>query len=228
MSITTNETKQVLLDKGVKYLYHANTVATSLTFFSQGGLLSRGAVEERGLFQTFQGSDSLDKRLGVFNDIYFDSVDIHARAKDLNKYGPVTFVYSIDILDRLAGYEVKVTRDNPIRWKKTMPESERYFTNLALMLEEYKKGTFQQHLTICDIHEPLPFSPCLVKVLIDNPHIANTQYFDHAYQTIQECMEKNRLNIPLEVRRCADNCKCRESYGKCKNKELDDKFGIHN
>ena len=32
MSITVSQIKKVLLDNDVEYLYHANTVATSVTF----------------------------------------------------------------------------------------------------------------------------------------------------------------------------------------------------
>ena len=37
--------KSILIDKGVQYLYHANTVPTACTFLENGGLLSRAYVE---------------------------------------------------------------------------------------------------------------------------------------------------------------------------------------
>lgn len=212
MGITVSQIKQILIDNEVEYLFHANTVATSVTFLTQGGLLSRGAVEEKGLFQTPQKSDVLDKRLGVFFDIFFDSDDIHARAKDLNGYGPITFVYSIDLLDTLTDKVVKVTQDNPIRWNKATPETERYFTELIPMRSKYEKGAFQQHLTICNIHQPLPFKPYLVKLLIENPNISNTTYFDNAVTKIKGLLEDNCLDVPLEIRQCPDNCKCQIKY----------------
>lgn len=212
MSITVAQIKEILLDNDVEYLYHANTVATSVTFLLHGGLLSRGAIEEQGLFQTPQESDALDKKLGVFYDIFFDSDDIHSRAHDLNSYGPVTFVYSIDVLDTLQDKVVKVTKDNPIHWNETTTEAERYFLELIPMRFEYQKGAFQQHLTICNIHEPLPFSPHLVKVLIENPNISNTRYFDKAVETIEKLLERNKLDVPLVVRKCSDDCKCQVKY----------------
>lgn len=212
MSISIPQIKQILIDNDVEYLYHANTVATSVTFLSHGGLLSRGAVEEHGFFQTSQESDDLDKKLGVFFDIFFDSDDIHARAHDLNAYGPVTFVYSINVLDTLENNAVKVTQDNPIRWNETTTEAERYFTELIPMRFEYHKGAFQQHLTICDIYDPLPFSPHLVKIILDNPNIPNTAYFDKAVDTIKKLLKDNFLDIPLEIRQCSDSCKCQIKY----------------
>lgn len=212
MTITTSQIKQILIEKDIQYLYHANTVATAVTFLNNRGLLSRGAVEERGLSQTPQESDESDKTLGVFYDIFFDSDDIHVRANDLNKYGPVTFVYSIDVLDSIPHYVVKVTRDNPIQWDKTMPEPERYFTELNLMRDEYHKGTFKQQLTICNINEPLLFSPHLVKILLENPHIDNSTYFNTAKNTIKNLLEYNSINVPLEIRQCSDDCNCQKGY----------------
>lgn len=226
MDITISQIKQVLLDKGVKYLYHANTVATSVTFLSNGGVLSRGAVEEKGLFQTPQRSDEMDKQLGVFFDIFFDSADIHARANDLNAYGPVTFVYSIDVLDALGDHEVKITRDNPIRWDDTMGEEKRYFTKLISLQTAYQKGAFKQHLTICNIHEPLPFSPYLVKIMIDNPNIPNTTYFDEAVDQINSLLKQGEIKAPLEIRQCSEHCKCQEKYKNYSHEFIYNKFKI--
>ena len=71
--------KSILKEKKVKHLYHANTVATACTFLENGGLLSRGYVEDHDLFQTSQRSDEHDQHVDVFYDIFFDSVDVHKR-----------------------------------------------------------------------------------------------------------------------------------------------------
>ena len=55
--MTNEEIKSILKEKEVKHLYHANTVATACTFLENGGLLSRGYVEDHDLFQTSQMSD---------------------------------------------------------------------------------------------------------------------------------------------------------------------------
>lgn len=68
--MTNNETKLILMRKGVNHLYHANTVATACTFIKSYGLLSRGAVRDFGLFQTPQGTDDSDQEFDVFYDIF--------------------------------------------------------------------------------------------------------------------------------------------------------------
>jgi len=124
--MTNEEIKQVLIDKGVSHLYHANTVGTTVTFLRNGGLFSRGAVEDNGLYQTRQVTDESDKGFKIYYDIFFDSVDIHERANNLNDYGPVTFVYSLDLIDKLPRNSIKITKINPIRWENSMSEEEKY------------------------------------------------------------------------------------------------------
>lgn len=84
------EVKKVLIHKGVTELFHVNSVITSLTFINNGGLLSRETVEKYNLPQTDQQSDDIDKKFNIYNDIFFDSVDIYERAKDVNNYGVIT------------------------------------------------------------------------------------------------------------------------------------------
>lgn len=220
LSIDVIELKEILLSKDIDYLYHVNTVTTALTFLEQGGLLSRGAVEDRGLPQTWQKSDDTDKEVGVFYDIFFDSVDIHERSKSLNFYGPVTFVYSIDVLDSLEDELVKITKSNPINWSKGMTEEERYFLDKMDVIFNMSKGTFKQHITICEMREPLYFDTYLQKVVLDNPRISNNSYFDTAAGEIQSLLEAHGLP-DLVIRDCPDVCKCYEEYSTSNRKDID-------
>lgn len=52
---------------GARVLHHANTASTSCTFLEHGALLSRGCVEGRGLSQTAQASDAIDKKFGIWD-----------------------------------------------------------------------------------------------------------------------------------------------------------------
>lgn len=136
---TGREIKTYLLEKGVTELFHANTVTTSISFFKAGGLLSRGEVENRGLKQTSQLSDNDDKIYNIWNDIFFDSCDIHHMLKCPNKYGPVCFVFSIDLLDDPMLPEIRITRSNPYNWEKNNTDinyiEEQYIDEIS----EYKK-----------------------------------------------------------------------------------------
>lgn len=61
--------KHILMDKGVQYLYHANTVPTACTFLEHGGLLSRAYIENHSLFQTSQ-KQMIKIELWVFSTIF--------------------------------------------------------------------------------------------------------------------------------------------------------------
>src|SRR5690606_37273074 len=103
---------QYLTENGITHLYHANTVATSMTFIEQNGLLSRGAVEARQLFQTPQDSDEIDKAIDVWNDVFFDSDDLHGYFPRENRYGPVSFKFFVDLVLN-ENYHFWVTKNNP-------------------------------------------------------------------------------------------------------------------
>src|ERR1700681_807811 len=104
----------ILKKAGATHLHHANSVITSCTFLQQGGLLSRGSIEDRGFKQSQQPSDELDKKYDLWRRIFLPHIDIHDRVgqeKGPNAYGPVLFALELDVLLQLpAGAEIRVTR----------------------------------------------------------------------------------------------------------------------
>ena len=102
----------ILKKIGAKQLHHANTVRTSCTFLEHGALLSRGFVEDKGLKQTSQYTDALDKKYKIWHRVFLDHVDIHARGgrrKGFNQYGPVLFVFDLGIL-------IDLPNDTDVLW----------------------------------------------------------------------------------------------------------------
>lgn len=208
----TNETiKQILIEKGITHLYHANSVATASTFLENGGVFSRGAAEDRGLYQTSQETDDTDRDVDVFYDIFFDSVDIHQRIKKLNHYGPVLFVYSIDLIDTLPQGSIKITKDNPIRWKPCMEENKKYFSSEQELKLFLLKGEFAQHFTVRHQMNPLSFE-YLEKIIIDDPGVDSIRYFENACRHLQDLLDEHLTNLSLEVRQCPLNCNCKKQY----------------
>ena len=208
----TNETiKHILIEKGITRLYHVNSVATASTFLQNGGLLSRGAVEDHGLFQTPQETDNTDRKVDVFYDIFFDSVDIHQRIKNLNHYGPVVFVYTVDLIDALPQGSIKITKDNPIRWTPNMAEDEKYFLSENELRLWFNKGDFTQHFTVRHQLEPLSFE-YLEKTIIDDPGVDDIRYFENACRHLQNLMDEYSVDVPLEVRQCPLGCDCQKQY----------------
>ncbi|MDP2843266.1 MAG: hypothetical protein Q8O06_06485 [Acetobacterium sp.] len=113
MPIDAEELIGVLKSKNVEYLYHANTTKTALAFIRNAGLLSRGAVDLLGEAQTPQYTDDADKQFCVWNDVFFDAVDIHERARNNNKYGPILFVYNLSVLKTAKDDGLRIIKLNP-------------------------------------------------------------------------------------------------------------------
>src|SRR5580658_8730659 len=91
-----DDVREIIHAKGVTEVHHANSVATTCQFLRNRTLISRGSIERKGLYQTPQVSDELDRRHGIWFDVFVDSVDIHARAGRQNVYGPALLVFDID------------------------------------------------------------------------------------------------------------------------------------
>lgn len=213
--MTNKEIKHILISKDVNKLYHANSVETSLTFLKNNGLMSRGICEQDNLPQSPQLSDNQDKKLGIYYDIFFDSVDIHKRTHNANFYGPVLFVYNIDVLDSVDEGSVKITKNNPIYWKHNAPENERYFTNINDLYQNFCKGNFGQHITIANRYTPLPFDH-IESVVLNFPANAHDAFFEKAYKSISHLTKFH--NIPLCAERCNPDCKCNQFYNQPNNK----------
>ena len=142
------------------YLYHANSVITSLGFILNKKLFSRKYGEDTGLPQTYQKSDEVDKQKDIFNDIFFDNSDIGK--ENICYYGPITFVFRAqEILH--SEREIKITRYNPIENLK----EPLYFSSLSEIENQmirYVEGEdggylfhtkFKHHTTVrdCDFIE---------------------------------------------------------------------------
>ena len=106
------------------FLYHANSVITSLEFIKSKKLFSRKYGEDMGIPQTYQKSDEVDKQKGIFNDIFFDNCDIGENRPCY--YGPITFVFDAEKILRFER-EIKITKNNPIHKNDIYM----YFSSLA-------------------------------------------------------------------------------------------------
>ena len=207
-----SEVKQCLIQKGMDSLFHVNSVVTALTYINNGGLLSRGTVDDWELEQTKQITDNSDKELDIYYDIFFDSVDIHKRAKTLNKYGAVTFVFSLDVLDELEEYEVLITKDNPKRWTTDMEVTEKHFTSSSEIINEFVVGNFSQHITVIKPIKAISFD-FLEFIIIDSPPDSNDPVFVDALFSLKDALSQNRYeNIKMLIRNCPTDCKCQAEY----------------
>lgn len=210
------EVHGVLVQKGIDLLYHANTVTTSLAFLQLGGLASRERVERDGFRQTEQYTDNTDKRDGIWNDVFTDTVDIHARIRNANDYGPVLFVLNAAVLTALpAQTEIWVTRTNPCKWTAGLQTCDRYFQTTAQLATGLTKGTFDQIITFRVTNGVIPFGAYLQDIILDNlrvSHADGEERFIVAQRALRTAARTGRITTSITRRNCGSDCRCHAKY----------------
>ena len=208
--MTNTEIKQVLLKKDVTLLYHTNTVMTSISFLKNGGLLSRGFCDANHLPQTEQYTDMIDRKYNIFYDIFFDSIEIQRRT-GISFYGPVLFVYNINVLDSISEGNIRITKLNPQKWNDTKCENERYFLNIDELSNAYNPDDFGQHITLKDQRTPLSFD-YLKKIVLSDPKREDNSIFEKARSAIETIIKEKMINAPFVIRNYSYYNKFFETY----------------
>lgn len=227
MRLNNQQFHDYLLEQGVTNLYHANTVATALTYIAQRGLLSRGAVEARGLYQTPQDSDEIDKVVDVWNDVFFDSLDLHGYFPRQNIYGPVSFKYSLDIVLN-ENLHFWVTKNNPQYWTIDTPMQDRYFQSVDELREVGNSViVYRKMIILKDYMQAFPFTD-LVNINVDNPKVFiygeldPIVVFANAIKALDpkpiELTGKFRLRSPAIE--CRSYCYCTDNYLRMQSPKL--------
>lgn len=226
------EIYQILKNKGIKYLHHANTVATSITFIENRALLSRHYVEINGYYQTPQKSDDEDKRFDVWDSVFLDGEDLHKRYKQANKYGPVLFKLKLEMLNSPSIQGIYVTKSNPWYWKKSTNIDAKFYKSVDDVNSDYltgKKLDSQIMFTIRSPKTEIKLNKFLYSIEIDIPqllinvkNIGNMSVGDYAIQSIQDSLNNNGLgHIPILKRHNGEFtlCKCTFDYNYLKTFE---------
>lgn len=232
----------ILERKKVEYLYHANTVATSITFINNDALMSRKFVEEHGLGQTPQASDELDKKYDVWDHVFVDGLDLHNKYNRNNSYGPVLFRLKLAILLSPAITGVYITRNNPLYWKDSMPLEQRYYSNIEEFEQDYLTGKMKVDarimITIRSPDRRIKLKGWLDSVILDKPtrlillpNSARIAVGNYAFEKIKEAMQQNGLgHIPLTIRHDGESlfkCWCVVNYTNMNGNTLKEKFSAN-
>lgn len=212
--MTGQEVYDILVSRNVTRLFHANSVKTSLSLVGLGGLASRELVDSSGLAQTNQITDSIDRKYGIWGDVFMDTVDIHQRVSDRNKYGPVLFVMDVAVLRTLpATAQVLITRLNPSKWDSTSSDAERYFLSIADLMAGLDIGNFDQMLVVKTNDKVVPFGSHLQAVTLDEPRLSTGkgQEFNDAEAGLNAALLAKGIGIKVSQRLCSP-CGCTSSY----------------
>lgn len=215
MEIPSKTVYEVLKDKGIDEIFHANSVITSCQFLRTGALLSRGTIARDGLYQTAQTSDLDDQRFGIWFDVFADSDDIHHRAKNVNLYGPVLFVLDVELIARAYTGKVWITKLNPTKWSGKTHE-ERWFISAKDLEDNFVKGRFDQMIVFRHCGGELPIQKYLKKVIMDDPRLVSkaqkVDYYSAAYGALQLSMTEGPVSVPIVRRECQKGCTCQAEY----------------
>jgi hypothetical protein len=176
MEILSKRVYEILKDKGVSSIHHANSVITSCQFLRNQALMSRGTIDRLDLFQTTQKSDKADRNYGIWFDIFADSVDIHKRASRANAYGPVLFELDIDIIEDAYTGRVWVTKVNPTKWSGKRKHEQRWFTSPTDLEDNFSYGTFDQMIVFRHCGGEYPIKNHLNKLILDDPELETVKY----------------------------------------------------
>lgn len=232
MQLDNKLVHEFLLEQGITHLFHANTVGTACTFLTEGGLISRGGIENNGLFQTPQSSDNIDKKFDVWNDIFLDSIDLHGKFPRYNYYVPVVFKINVDILLLQELPAIYVTKDNPIRWKSHVDMEEYYFQNIDEFKDAYRIGAYKEMITLKDTLSTLYFGDYLEEIILDEPWVILTlsdtgekiDLFKDARNTLDEYIKNSHYDyskVKIKYRKkCPGVCYCSKNYLETSEQDL--------
>lgn len=207
-----HEVYEILREKWVYNLHHANTLITACTFLRLGGLASRGYVVDHRLPQTPQYTDNADRKFGIWYDIFLDGIDLHERGKIRNNYGPVLFIIPTTILLNLPNEtEVFVTRKNPSNWVDGEMDEDRYFITPEELRDGYTYGDFGQHIILRTSTGILPFNVAQLNIILDDPQcqlLNGNDAYANAIQMLQSSASVSGLNLNIAKRQCRQGCRC--------------------
>ncbi|OFI67504.1 hypothetical protein [Vibrio cholerae] len=214
MRLDNRELHELLTEKGVTHFHHANTVATSITFIENDGLLSRGDVASNGLFQTPQASDEEDIRFDVWGDVFIDTVDLHGLFPRQNLYGPVLFKFNLEFLLN-EDLHIWVTKNNPMFWNVNLTQEDKYFQSVDELRERWDEfDTQRKMVTIRKPQRPVLFQ-YLEEIVIDNPQVTirdNISLRRESQNALYLATEQHpQLRNLIRVRECG-HCYCTQNY----------------
>jgi hypothetical protein len=169
------EIYEILKEKGVTHLYHANTVRTSKSFLEHNALLSREFLEFNELDQTPQKSDSNDKKFGIWDCIFLDTQNQSDYFKKKNVYGPILFKINLDVLHSDCIQSLKLTKTNPCYWNDKTELSSFYYTSTTEFEADFRTGNKLREagimLVASCVNGLLNFGNHLEEILIDDPEL---------------------------------------------------------
>lgn len=201
MSIDKRKLYSFLYSNGYKYLYHSNTVAVSRLFISQGGLLSKQELKNRGLEYLLKYSNKLHRPFDTSNDIPVNPLNLRKFYSKFNIHGPVCFVLSIDVLldDNLPS--VYISSNGLIDDMDTL-----YCSNMDKYLNVFSSNSNKEFSKLNMIYfknynDIIPFKPYLKRIILETP-VTYDKNIDtivkDGIKSFEDYAKSKNIKVPIE------------------------------
>jgi hypothetical protein len=176
--------------------------------------MARGVVERRGLRQTAQNSDAVDRNYCIWFDVFSDSVDIHERANRRNLYGPVLFKIKLEILEHDETPPVWISKKNPTKWIDGEPSSDRWYSSINELNAGFQKGQFDQMIVFRHIGGLLPIKGYMEDIILDDPNQVyyGLNFYDLSAGALFAAAMESGIFIRIFKRQCSPHCTCKSEY----------------
>lgn len=222
MEILPKRIYEILKDKGVSSIVHANSVRTSCEFLRNRCLMSLETIGKLNAHTTTAKADQSNNNYSIWNDIFADTVDIHRRANHAHADGPVLLELDIEIIRNTYTGKVWITKTNPAKWDANLTHERRWFVSANDLEDNFSHDSFDHMIVFRHCAGKLPIQGHLKRIVLDDPRLQTDRdqidYFSMAFGALQLAMREGGFDVPIEKRSCNSNCSCLDSY---KNKVAD-------
>ena len=216
MEVLSKRIYEILKDKGVSSILHANSVENSCLFLKNRCLMSLETIEKLSSQITIPNSKRNANNYSILNDIYADTLDIHEHTKRVHNHGPVLFELDLEIIKNTYMGRIWVTKSNPMKWDANTHQGRKWFVSASDLEENFSSASFNQMIAFRHSGGKLPIQGYLKRIILDDPklHIDRYQidYFSMAFGALTLAMKQGGFDAPIEKRSCNQDCGCWERY----------------
>lgn len=201
MSIDKRKLHSFLYSNGYKYLYHSNVIAISQLFISQGGLLSKQELKNRGLEYLLKYSNKLGRSFDTSNDIPVNPLNLGKFYSKFNIHGPVCFVLSIDVLLDDTLPNVYINSNGVVNEMDTL-----YCNNMNKYLNIFSSNSNKEFSKLNMIYfknynNVIPFNPYLKKIILETP-VTYDKDIDtivkDGIKSFEDYVHSKNIKVPIE------------------------------
>ncbi|MEW8470256.1 MAG: hypothetical protein AB2637_17095 [Candidatus Thiodiazotropha sp.] len=216
MEILPKRICEILKDKGVSSILHANSVENSCLFLRNRCLMSRDSIEKLVTQKRPRKANHGTSNYSILNDIFTDTVDIHEQANSVHNHGPVLLELDIEIVNNTYTGKVWISKSNPMKWDANTHHERKWFVSAHDLEDNFRYGSFDHMVVFRHCAGKLPILGYLNRIVLDDPRLRTDRYqvdyFSMAFGALKLAMKEGGFDAPIEKRECTQDCSCLDNY----------------